>query len=130
MPTITPNELIRKLPAAVLLESLETFLDPLTVQLPDARLPAVVRMLVQGIVASESPLVTQIARGARESGQGVLMTRKRGYRLRANERLSYRLFLKGLYGIAQRTVARQTPGLARLVVANVSVTQPSPIPTP
>ena len=70
-------------------------LGALTAQLPDARLPVVVRMMVQGIVASESPLVTQIARGARESGQGVLMTSKRGYRLLVNERLSYRLFLKG-----------------------------------
>jgi hypothetical protein len=117
MPTITPNDLSRKLPIAELQESLETFLEPLTVQLPDARLPVVVRMMVQGIVASESPLVTQIARSTRESEQGVLMTSKRGYRLLANERLSYRLFLKGLYGIAQRTVAEQTPRLARVVVA-------------
>ncbi len=117
MPTITPNDLIRQLPIAELQESLETFLEPVTVQLPDARLPAVVRMMVQGIVASESPLVTQIARSTRESERGVLMTSKRGYRLLANERLSYRLFLKGLYGIAQRTVAEQTPRLARVVVA-------------
>jgi len=117
MPTITPNDLIRKLPVTELQASLETFLEPLTARLPDARLPAVVRLLVQGIVASESPLVTQIARGARESGPGVLMTSKRGYRLLANERLSHRLFLKGLYSIAQRTVAQQTPRLTRVVVA-------------
>ena len=117
MPMITPSALIGQLPVAELQESLETFLEPLTEQLPDARLPAVVRLLVQGIVASESPLITQIARGTRESESSVLMTSKRGYRLLANERLSHRLFLKGLYGVAQRTVASQTLGLSRLVVA-------------
>jgi hypothetical protein len=114
---ITPSDLIGQLPAAELQESLATFLGPLTEQLPDARLPAVVRLMVQGIVASESPLVTQIARGTREPAHSVLMNSKRGYRLLANQRLSHRLFLKGLYGIAQRTVASQTPGLSRLVVA-------------
>ena len=39
MPTITPNDLISKLPVNELQASLETFLEPLTVQLPDARLP-------------------------------------------------------------------------------------------
>jgi len=117
MQTITPNDVIRKLPVAKLQESLETFLAPLTDQLPDARLPAVVHWMVQGIVASESPLVTQIARGAREAEQTVLMNSKRGYRLLANKRLSHRLFLKGLYGIAQRTVAHQTPRVSRVVVA-------------
>jgi hypothetical protein len=117
MPTIPPNDLIRKLPVAELQASLEMFLEPLTEQLPDARLPAVVRLMVQGILASESPLVTQIARGAREAEQTVLMNSKRGYRLLANQRLSHRQFLKGLYGIAQRTVADQRPALARMVVA-------------
>jgi hypothetical protein len=73
--------------------------------------------MVQGIVASESPLVTQIARGTREPVHSVLTNSKRGYRLLANKRLSHRLFLKGLCGIAQRTVADQTPGSSRLVVA-------------
>ena len=117
MPMITPSALIGQLPVTQLQESLETFLEPLTEQLPDARLPAVVHLMVQGIVASESPLITQIARGTREPEHSVLMTSKRGYRLLANKRLSHRLFLKGLYGIAQRMVAGQTPGLARLVVA-------------
>ena len=117
MPMITPSALIGQLPVTQLQESLETFLEPLTEQLPDARLPAVVHLMVQGIVASESPLITQIARGTREPEHSVLMTSKRGYRLLANKRLSHRLFLKGLYGIAQCMVAGQTPGLARLVVA-------------
>jgi hypothetical protein len=96
---------------------LDTFLTPLTEQLPDARLPAVVRMMVQGIIASESPLVTQIARGTRAAEETVLMNSKRGYRLLANKRLSHRLFLKSLYQIAQRTVASQAPRLSRMVIA-------------
>jgi hypothetical protein len=117
MTTILPNAMLSKLPASELQESLRAFLRPLTDRLPDARLPVVVRLMVQGIIASESPIVTQIARGAREPEASVLMNSKRGYRLLANERLSHREFLKGLYAIAQRTVATQLPRLARLVVA-------------
>ncbi len=116
MLTITPNDTISKLPMEELQASLEKFLEPLTALLPDARMPAVVRLMVQGILASESPVVTQIARGARGAEETVLMNSKRGYRLLANKRLSHRLFLKGLYRVAQRTVATQRPRVSRLVV--------------
>jgi hypothetical protein len=75
---------------------------------------------VQGILASESPIVTQIARGARQAEGSVLMDSKRGYRFLANPRLSYRTLLKGLYAIGQRTVARHQRRKSRvthLVVA-------------
>jgi len=39
MPTITPNDVVSKLPVNELAASLETFLQPLTDRLPDARLP-------------------------------------------------------------------------------------------
>jgi hypothetical protein len=117
MPTITPNDAVSKLPVNELAESLETFLQPLTERLPDARLPAVARLMVQGIIASESPIVTQIARGARKAEERVLMNSQRGYRFLANERLSYRTLLKGLYAIGQRTVATRGASLPRLVVA-------------
>jgi len=117
MPTILPNDARSKLPTRELQESLETFLQPLTDRLPDARLPAVARLMVQGIVASESPIVTQIARGAREPEQSTRLSSKRAYRFLANARLSFRLLVKGLYAIAQRTVATQTPRRPRLVVA-------------
>lgn len=117
MPTITRNDVLSNLPVAALAESLAHFLAPVTERLPDARLPAVARLLVQGIIASESPIVTQIARGARQAGGHVLMESQRGYRFLANPRFSYRTLLKGLYAIAQRSVARAAPGLTRLVVA-------------
>jgi hypothetical protein len=115
--TITPNDVIGKMPGNELETSLEQFLEPLTALLPDARMPMVARLMVQGIVTSESPLVTQIARGTRQAGDTMLMSSKRGYRFLANERVSHRLFLKGLYSIAQRTVASQTPPLPRVVAA-------------
>lgn len=120
MRTIAPNEVWSKLPVQELQEGLEAFLRPLTDRLPDPRLPAVARLMVQGILASESPIVTQIARGAREAGGSVLMESKRGYRFLANPRLSYRTLLKGLYAIGQRTVATQQRRKSRvthLVVA-------------
>jgi hypothetical protein len=117
MPTITPNDAVRKLPVNELAESLATFLQPLTDRLPDARLVAVARLMVQGILASESPIVTQIARGARQAEGSVLMDSQRGYRFLANARLSYRTLLKGLYAIGQRTVATEGAALPYLVVA-------------
>jgi hypothetical protein len=64
MCTTTQDSVLARLPVAELQASLRTFLAPLTERLPDARLPAVAELMVHGIIASQSPLITQIARGA------------------------------------------------------------------
>jgi len=113
--TITQESVLAKLPVAELRASLRAFLTPVTERLPDARLPAVAELMVHGILASQSPLVTQIARGAGHDDASIWPTSKRAYRFLENERFSHRLLLKGLYGVAQTAVAEQTP--AYLVVA-------------
>ena len=62
MPSIHPNDVIANLPVEELQISLHTFLQPVTNLLPDVRLRAVAELIAQGIVTSQSPVVTQIAR--------------------------------------------------------------------
>ncbi|MCA1552993.1 MAG: transposase [Chloroflexi bacterium] len=88
---------------------------PLTDLLPDHRLPAVAELMVQGIVSSESPLITQIARGVAHGDHSIWLTSKRAYRFVSNDRFSHRTLRKGLYRIAQQSVQTQQP--KRLVVA-------------
>jgi hypothetical protein len=115
MDTILQKGVIDKLPATELTNGLEGFLEPVLMQLPEKRLREVGKLAVQGIIGGQSPLVTQMARGVTREGETILPMAKRMYRFMWNERFTHRELLKGLYGIAQRTVAEQAP--SHLVVA-------------
>jgi len=106
--TITQESVLAKLPIAELRASLRTFLAPVTERLPDARLPAVAELMVHGIIASQSPLITQIARGAGHDDASIWPTSKRAYRFLENERFNHRLLLKGLYGWPKRRWLRNS----------------------
>jgi hypothetical protein len=75
----------------------------------------VAKLAVQGILGSQSPLLTQMARGVRGEEETIWPAAKRFYRFVWNERFSHRDLLKGLYAIAQRMVAESDA--AYLVVA-------------
>ena len=77
MPTIAQASPIAKLPVTELNDSLQAFLEPVTELLPDARLSAVAELITRGLVASQSPIVTQIARGAGHLDQTVWPTCQR-----------------------------------------------------
>lgn len=115
MNTILENEAVANLPVAELENELETFLRPVSVQLPEERLRRVGKLAVQGIIAGQSPRVTQMARGVVRKGETIWPVAKRLYRFIWNQRFNHRDLLKGLYGIAQRAVAQHAP--AYLVVA-------------
>ena len=51
------------LPVAELAEDAEQYLEPLLRQLPEKRLRAVGVLMVLGILAGQTPLITQMARG-------------------------------------------------------------------
>ena len=93
MLTIAQDSVLANLPTAELKASLSTFLTPVTDRLPDARLPAVAELMVHGIIASQSPLITQIARGAGYDDASIWPTSKRAYWFLENERFSHRLLL-------------------------------------
>jgi hypothetical protein len=115
MDSILQNDAIDKLPVAELTAKLSGFMEPVVMQLPEKRLREIGKLAVQGILGGRSPLVTQIARGVAREDETVWPMAKRLYRFIWNPRFSHRDLLKGLYGIAQRTVAEHSP--SHLVVA-------------
>ncbi len=115
MNTILQNSAIDKLPMEELTATLDEFMEPVLTHLPEKRLQEVAKLAVQGVIGGQSPLVTQMARGVMREHETIWPIAKRLYRFIWNERFGHRDLLKGLYGIAQRTVAAHAP--ARLVVA-------------
>jgi hypothetical protein len=124
MSSISHNELLAKLPADELRTSLQQFLEPVADLLPDGRLRPVAELITQGIVTSQSPIVTQIARGAGALDQTIWPTCKRAYRFLSNEHFTHRTLLKGLYHIAQHTVAAQSPAYLVIAVDPVNMEKP------
>ncbi len=61
MEDIAIKEVLGKLPKQELETSMETYLKPMIEQIPDKRLQGVIPLAVQGILGSESPVVTQMA---------------------------------------------------------------------
>lgn len=115
MTTVAQTQALANLPISELNQSMHEFLQPLVELLPDVRLGAVAELIVRGLVTSQSPLVTQIARGASHTDETIWPTCQRAYRFLSNPRFSSRTLNKGLYRVAQRAEAEQPP--AYLVVA-------------
>jgi hypothetical protein len=115
MISITQDEAISSLPVAELRSTAETYLAPLLRNIPDKRLRVVGVLMVLGILAGQSPLITQMARGIREGSQYILDMARRMYRFIWNGRLSHQELQVGLYRVGQQTVARYKA--AGLVVA-------------
>jgi hypothetical protein len=109
MDTILEKTVIDKLPVKELTTTLETFMEPVLMQLPEKRLREVAQLTVRGIIGGQSPLVTQMARGVEREDETIWPMAKRIYRFIWNKRFSHRELLKGLYGIAQRAVVEQAP---------------------
>jgi hypothetical protein len=115
MNTILQNGTVDNLPVEELEGELNAYLEPAMNHLPEKRLREVAKLAVQGIIGGQSPLITQMARGVMREEDTIRPMATRLYRLMWNKRFSHREFLKGLYGIAQRTITQHRP--SRLVVA-------------
>ena len=124
MSSISHSDLLAKLPADELKRGLAEFLQPVTELLPDRRLRSVTTLLTQGIVASQSPIITQMARGVSHVDQTIRPTCKRGYRFLANPHFSHRTLLKGLYSVGQSVVAAQRPDYLVIAVDPVNMEKP------
>jgi hypothetical protein len=106
MLSVDEMALLAKLPATDLMTSLQEFMMPVLAHLPEERLRQVSVLAVQGILAAQSPVLTEMARGGQPEQVVNWPLAKRFYRFVANERFDHADLLKGLYGIAQRAVAR------------------------
>jgi hypothetical protein len=115
MDKIADTAAIANLPVVELEEALAAFLAPVAAELPDERLRRVLVQAVQGIVGSQSPVVTEVARGVEREQEHAWPLAKRIYRFLANGRFGHRQLLRGLVRIARQAVAAANP--AYLVVA-------------
>jgi hypothetical protein len=70
--TIPQNDPLANLPIAELEQAIEQFMQPITEHLPDKRLSRVVCLAVQGLSSSQSPIITQMARGLARASQTLL----------------------------------------------------------
>jgi hypothetical protein len=113
--SIPTNEVLAKLALPEIEYSLRDFLAPLSAVLPDKRLRDIVPLAVQGILASQSPLVTQMAQGNSRLEGEPRAVGERFYRFFDNQRFTSRDLFHGLYRLAQRTVEREQ--LSYLVIA-------------
>ena len=115
MKDIAIKETLGKLPVEELETSIETYLKPMIKQVPDKRLQGVICLSIQGILGSESPVVTQIAQSVARTKSSVWAAAKRVYRFLKNERFSHNELASGLYEISRLSVEQEAP--AYVVVA-------------
>lgn len=105
MSSIHEREVLANLPADELQASLTAFMTPVLNRLPEQRLRQVSLLAVRGILAAQSPVLTEMARGGQPEAELNWPLAKRFYRFVANPRFDNRTLLKGLYGLAQQAVA-------------------------
>jgi hypothetical protein len=106
MSSIREKEALANLPADELQHALTAFMAPVLTHLPEQRLRQVSLLAVRGILAAQSPVLTEMARGGQSEDGLSWPLAKRFYRFVANPRFDHRTLLKGLYGLAQQAVAR------------------------
>ncbi len=109
MDSVLIRDVLDKLPVPELEHSLQTFLAPLTELVPDRRLQRVVPLAVRGILARETPVITQIAQSVARTEAACWPAAKRIYRFLDNPRVPPQLLTKGLYHLARATVAHAQP---------------------
>jgi hypothetical protein len=115
MVNIPLTEIIAKMPVAELEQTMNDFLAPVTELLPEKRLRRVVPEAVRGILAQETPVIAAMAQSTPRQDGSCWAGAKRIYRFVWNERFNHHRLFKGVYRMAQRTVAEENPD--RLVVA-------------
>jgi hypothetical protein len=121
---ITLETILAKLPMAKLTETIEGHIRPLTRLLPDKRLEAVVVQMVLGILGSQTPLVTGMARtNSKTEGENWPIA-KRIYRFLYNLRVKTKGLYQGLYQIGQQVVEREDPAYLVVAVDPINLEKP------
>lgn len=124
MKSIAINQVLAQLPIAEVEASLDEFLAPIMERLPDVRLGRVVRLSVQGILGSESPVVLRMAQAISASEGETWSVAKRMYGLLGNARFSQAELSEGLYAISQANVASAAPEYLVIAVDPVNFEKP------
>jgi hypothetical protein len=101
---IAQSEGIGDLPVEELESAVSTFMEPVLDRLPDKRLRAVGVLLMLGILAGQSPVITHMAQGMRDGSEYVIGLARRFYRFIWNQRFTAHSLQAGLYAIGQGVV--------------------------
>jgi hypothetical protein len=109
MQNIPLSDILAKMPIAELEQSLNDFLAPLMEYMPEERLRRIIPEAVRGILAQETPVIAAMAQSTARQERSCWAGAKRIYRFVWNERFNHHQLFKGLYRIAQRTVAAEDP---------------------
>jgi hypothetical protein len=115
MENIPLLDILAKMPVEELEQSLNDFLAPMMEYLPEERLRRIVPEVVRGILARETPVIAAMAQSTPRQERSCWAGAKRIYRFVWNEHFDHHALFKGLYRIAQRTVAEEQ--LEYLVIA-------------
>jgi hypothetical protein len=106
MLTIPLSEILSKLPLEEMEQTLDAFTSPLSDLLPEKRLRRVVPMAIRGMLTNETPVIAAMAQSVSRQEAECWAAAKRMYRFLENERFNHHHLFKGLYRVAQRTVAQ------------------------
>lgn len=124
MTRIPFDEILSKLPIEQIQQTIHEYSQPLTERLPDQRLQQVVEEMVLGILGSESPLITQMARQQNKSAGEIWAAAKRSYRFLENKRLATSELYEGLYQAGRQAVLREKPDYLVVAVDPVNFEKP------
>ena len=97
---------VGNMPYVELIHAQRQFLSSLFTRLPDKRLCKVALMAIQGILASQSPLVSRIVKGLVREQRCQRPMMRRIYRFLWNKRFDYQVLLGALYEITRWIVER------------------------
>jgi len=106
MLNIPLSEILSKLPLEEMEQSLAAFTSPLSDLLPEKRLRRVVPLAIRGILTHETPVIAAMAQSVSRQEAECWAAAKRMYRFLEHGRFNHHHLFKGLYRVAQRTVAQ------------------------
>jgi hypothetical protein len=114
----------KMLPIDEIKATIEMHTGPMTKQLPDKRLKRVIEDMVLGILGSEKPVITEMARqNGKDDGESWAVA-KRMYRLLENKQVQTSQLYEGLYQVGCETVAREKPEYLVAAVDPVNLEKP------
>jgi hypothetical protein len=122
--TIPLENLLDKLPIQQIQDTIHQHLQPLEERFPDRRLRKVVEEMALGILGSETPVITAMARQNDKSDAESWATAKRIYRWLDNAHLATDEIYEGLYQVGCRTVERERPAYLVVAVDPVNLEKP------
>jgi hypothetical protein len=115
---------IDKLPVQELYQTVEEFVRPMSSRLPDVRLQRIIPLAVQGIVSSESPVITQMAQGIPRTVGSTWAIAKRFYRFLGNDNFTTASLTEGLYQVSRRAVQHEAPEYVVVALDPVNFEKP------